>query len=782
MTYPKKIIKNDNTGDKYESFFVGKSGLKEFMKFKTSLNPPIKNNFQYKNIEKYGRFFSKELLPNFSVKINTILDEILNSEGITLIYSQYIDSGIIPVCLALEESGFKRYGEKERSLFYQNKRDSNYDFDKLDVYTMKKYSELRQTSKKRQASYMVITGDEALSPKNQSINDLIKATSNENINGEIIKVILISQSGSEGLDFKNIRQVHILEPWYNRSRLEQVIGRGIRNCSHKELPLEKRNVSIYQHACILNSDINEECVDLMRYRLSEYKELKISKIKRLLKENSVDCNLNYLQSIYSSLDQTINIKLSNRQIIEFTPGDKPFTGLCDYEDTCYYTCANELDITTLTNRDLNNTSISIDYFMINSQNILEIITYLFKESSVYKIEDLINYILIILENKTKNNNIKVKLITKEDIVYLLNQVTSNQNYSFIDRYGRSGHLTNIDYLIIFTPFELQNKLESSYAYFHKLTKKKDKFIINEKIVKASKEKQLTKLVENNINQINSINRNELSENINEDSKIIQIYNKLINRYNKLLTKSLILRGVDNIDKHFYYIYDLFTKNNNMDNSLINQLIADHLIEMLNNEEIFLLGKHIYEKRINDSSFLDIEKEFVLMREVINYFNSNLISSGYADIELEKYCVYFNINDKLVLYVLDIYNKDFREALTEDLRDFSNELIKYKEILKTNSNNIIGFISTFKKDKSRIFKIKVLNEKGFKGARCDQANKSKMIKLLNSILGSEVYNKENTKKITHIQICFLQEFYLRYYNKIRKNDKVWFIKEYEEKFI
>ena len=54
-----------------------------------------------------------------------------------------------------------------------------------------------------------------------------------------LKVVLISKAGSEGLDFKCIRQIHILEPWYNTNRIEQIIGRGVRNLSHCLLPFEE---------------------------------------------------------------------------------------------------------------------------------------------------------------------------------------------------------------------------------------------------------------------------------------------------------------------------------------------------------------------------------------------------------------------------------------------------------------------------------------------------------------------------------------------------------------
>ena len=79
-------------------------------------------------------------------------------------------------------------------------------------------------------------------------------TDEDNKNGEKIKVILISMTGSEGLDFKNLRQVHIMEPWYNLSLVEQIIGRAVRNCSHKQLPFKERNVEIFLYGTLLNNE------------------------------------------------------------------------------------------------------------------------------------------------------------------------------------------------------------------------------------------------------------------------------------------------------------------------------------------------------------------------------------------------------------------------------------------------------------------------------------------------------------------------------------------------
>ena len=84
----------------------------------------------------------------------------------------------------------------------------------------------------------MITGDKYFSPDNSA--DLKAITDNSNKNGENIKVVLITKAAAEGLDFKNIRQLHILEPWYNNSHTEQIIGRAIRNLSHCSLPFEQK--------------------------------------------------------------------------------------------------------------------------------------------------------------------------------------------------------------------------------------------------------------------------------------------------------------------------------------------------------------------------------------------------------------------------------------------------------------------------------------------------------------------------------------------------------------
>lgn len=67
----------------------------------------------------------------------------------------------------------------------------------------------------------------------------------KNLYGDVIKTLMITSSGSEGIDLKNVRFVHILDPYWHPVRTEQVIGRARRICSHHLLPEALRTVKVY---------------------------------------------------------------------------------------------------------------------------------------------------------------------------------------------------------------------------------------------------------------------------------------------------------------------------------------------------------------------------------------------------------------------------------------------------------------------------------------------------------------------------------------------------------
>ena len=246
MVFPNPILDSvtsvggENDEDVAKSI-IGKEGLSNVMTYKTTKSPyMLKSEYEYKPevLEKYGRIFSPGEIAKYSNKISSICNSVKTSTGIIIVYSQYIDGGVVPLALALEEMGFSRFGSSAhtKSLFKTPPMEA------IDALTM---LPREQGGVFNPAKYIILSGDPSFSADN--LADIKHVTNSNNKNGEKVKVILITKAASEGLDFKNIRQVHILDPWYNLNRTEQTIGRGVRNLSHCQLPFEERNVEIYLH-------------------------------------------------------------------------------------------------------------------------------------------------------------------------------------------------------------------------------------------------------------------------------------------------------------------------------------------------------------------------------------------------------------------------------------------------------------------------------------------------------------------------------------------------------
>lgn len=73
----------------------------------------------------------------------------------------------------------------------------------------------------------------------------------QNKRGEFVQIMIISSAGAEGISLTCVRQVHILEPFWNYVRVDQVLGRAIRMKSHLDLPKEDRNVEQYLYLSAL---------------------------------------------------------------------------------------------------------------------------------------------------------------------------------------------------------------------------------------------------------------------------------------------------------------------------------------------------------------------------------------------------------------------------------------------------------------------------------------------------------------------------------------------------
>jgi superfamily II DNA or RNA helicase len=83
-----------------------------------------------------------------------------------------------------------------------------------------------------------------------SIRDGLLRISGNNFYGEVINTLMISASGAEGIDLRNVRYVHIMEPYWHPVRIEQVVGRARRICSHQDLPPELRTVQVFMYLMV----------------------------------------------------------------------------------------------------------------------------------------------------------------------------------------------------------------------------------------------------------------------------------------------------------------------------------------------------------------------------------------------------------------------------------------------------------------------------------------------------------------------------------------------------
>jgi hypothetical protein len=250
------------------------------------------------------RCFDAAHLPKYSAKIAEICKQIQKTEGIVVVYSQLLEGGVIPVALALESMGIKNWNKPL----------------------------LKGSSQKGPYSYCMLTGSPALSPHPEEAIRIVNTP--ENMSGDKIKVVLITKAASEGVDLKNIRQIHIMDPWWNLNRVEQIIGRGIRLCSHKALPFEKRNAQIFLYTSYTGET---ETVDHYMYRFAEKKAKKIGVVTRLLKENAMDCVMNHPASMKVI---TVPQTLSTGEKIDYQVGDMSLSVLCDFMD-CEYKCECE---------------------------------------------------------------------------------------------------------------------------------------------------------------------------------------------------------------------------------------------------------------------------------------------------------------------------------------------------------------------------------------------------------------------------------------------------------
>jgi hypothetical protein len=315
-----------------------------------------------KNASKY---LSKSALEKYSPKYLNILENIEDPEhlGNHLVYSYFRTlEGIGVFTLVLDYNGFTQFkikkgpnGDWELDISPENRGKPTYA-----LYTGK------ETAEEKEIVRNVYNGDW---PEGSKLTEQLKEIANNNNMGEIIKVFMITASGSEGINLRNTRYVHIMEPYWNPARIDQVVGRARRICSHKALPEALQTVEVFLYLMTfspaqIDSDgaIELKLKDKSKkkypvkigsskmseipftsdealYEISNIKEEVSEKLITSIKESSIDCAIysklgskeklhclafpdansskfSYVPSI--NKEQSDTVKAANKTVIEWT--------------------------------------------------------------------------------------------------------------------------------------------------------------------------------------------------------------------------------------------------------------------------------------------------------------------------------------------------------------------------------------------------------------------------------------------------------------------------------
>lgn len=277
-------------------------------------------------------------LPKASPKAAFTLGRMATAKGVLFVYSRFIKSGALPLAIALEANGYTPWG-RDKALFTNGIVDGQ--GRQCALCEGRERSHAGKGHKFTPAKYVLLTGQAAYSPNNAAA--IAAARSSGNADGREIKVVIGSQVASEGIDLRFIREIYVFDSWFHLNKMEQVLGRGVRTCSHSLLPEIHRNCTIYLLVNTYGQD-RVETADLYMYRTAMNKALQIGLVTRELKRYALDCNLNYkaVQATgLKSLDQQEDAQGNVHEDVNIN--DTDFTSICDWIE-CPYSCAKPVDV------------------------------------------------------------------------------------------------------------------------------------------------------------------------------------------------------------------------------------------------------------------------------------------------------------------------------------------------------------------------------------------------------------------------------------------------------
>lgn len=242
---------------------------------------------------------------SYSAKIGGMLKILMKEIHTSLVFSELLDYGVIPIAHILSEI----YGYQEVTLEMLTKTNPNI------------------LESPGNVPRFVVWSGKIVKDRDIFSEKVRKAFNRkENIDGKYLKLILGTRSIMEGVSFENVRSVHIMNPWWNESRTKQVIARAIRFNSHKSLPIEDQCVNVYKHYAIFQNYPLSSAIEFTRILKSkltkgsqDFNNNSKAKIKNLMKRGYFRFSVD--QQIAKRASEKYEISRQFEQVIKQTAVD-----------------------------------------------------------------------------------------------------------------------------------------------------------------------------------------------------------------------------------------------------------------------------------------------------------------------------------------------------------------------------------------------------------------------------------------------------------------------------
>ena len=261
--------------------------------------------------EHSAEYLSPEGLETYSPKYLHMLENIQDPEhiGLHLVYSQFRTlEGIGIFTMVLEQNGFTRFKIKKNA---SGEWELDISEENMGKPTFALYTGTESAEEKEVIRNIFNSDWDEGTP----ITNELKQIANNNFMGELIKVLMITASGSEGINLRNTRYVHIMEPYWHPARTEQVVGRARRICSHKNLPEALQTVEVFLYLMTFSKEqiLSDASIELKRKDLSkkQYPSREKEKEKGKGKETLIQIPFTSDEALYeiSTIKEDVSQKL-----------------------------------------------------------------------------------------------------------------------------------------------------------------------------------------------------------------------------------------------------------------------------------------------------------------------------------------------------------------------------------------------------------------------------------------------------------------------------------------